>query len=466
MFGSSVLEIAIGITFIYLSLSLVCTSINEVIASLINKRGRNLFDGVKNLLNDPEFTGLAQQLYHHGLIDGISKDAAKPDKPNRPPSYMPATNFSLAMLDILGTRGVIAAAHGDLLASAERADEAYEKAKRAAAQSPADPALLNAEAQAKETQRAARAALENVALQAKEAYEQAVLAAKRSPGDANLSQAAAQAKEKADSANAAVKMDDARRAAIACAKNDKDAALFKAAADASELALAAGRIIAESHPDPLRVIQEGVNRLPDGHTKESLLVLIAKTKREVNAVEHQVERFKANVESWFNDAMDRVGGWYKRWTQKILLALAFSIVFLANIDTVMLIQQLTKDNALRASLVAAAQDAAKLPASQNTSAENTDKAAVEKKEDPRIKIVLEKAESLQLPLGWSLNSDDPRSIPRSPGWFFSKLFGLLISVFAISLGAPFWFDTLSKFINIRGAGTPPGESKKSAAVLK
>jgi hypothetical protein len=41
------------------------------------------------------------------------------------------------------------------------------------------------------------------------------------------------------------------------------------------------------------------------------------------------------------------------------------------------------------------------------------------------------------------------------------LVGLLISVMAVQLGAPFWFDTLSKFVNIRGAGTPPGESVKS-----
>jgi hypothetical protein len=463
MFGSSILEVAIGITFIYLSLSLVCTAINEVIASLLNKRGKNLFEGVKNLLNDPEFTGLAQQLYHHGLIDGISKDAAKPDKPNRPPSYMPATNFSLAILDILGTRGVIAAVHGDLLARVERADQAYEKAKRAAAQSPASTDLLKAEAQAKEAQQQARFALETVATETKEAYEQAVQAEKENPGGAPLAQAVAEAKEKADVASAAVKMDDARRAAVACAKNNKDAALFKAAADAAEQALAVGRIIAESHPDPLGVIQEGVNRLPDGHTKESLLVLLAKTKREVKTVEDQVEKFKSNIEGWFNDAMDRVGGWYKRWTQKILLTLAFSIVFLTNIDTVMLIQQLMKDNALRASLVAAAQDAAKLPSSAGTAAGNTGPLVGTKEEDPRIKIVIEKAQSLQLPLGWSLNPGDPRSIPRDPGWLFSKIFGLLISVFAISLGAPFWFDTLSKFINIRGTGTPPGESKKSAA---
>jgi hypothetical protein len=39
----------------------------------------------------------------------------------------------------------------------------------------------------------------------------------------------------------------------------------------------------------------------------------------------------------------------------------------------------------------------------------------------------------------------------------------MISVFAVSLGAPFWFDLLSKFVNIRGAGTPPAEPAKAAA---
>jgi hypothetical protein len=47
------------------------------------------------------------------------------------------------------------------------------------------------------------------------------------------------------------------------------------------------------------------------------------------------------------------------------------------------------------------------------------------------------------------------------GWLL-KLSGLLLTMLACSLGAPFWFDTLFKFINLRGAGTPLGEGKKSA----
>ena len=41
--------------------------------------------------------------------------------------------------------------------------------------------------------------------------------------------------------------------------------------------------------------------------------------------------------------------------------------------------------------------------------------------------------------------------------------GDLYAALAATLGAPFWFDLLSKFINIRGAGAPPGKAKKPVA---
>jgi hypothetical protein len=40
------------------------------------------------------------------------------------------------------------------------------------------------------------------------------------------------------------------------------------------------------------------------------------------------------------------------------------------------------------------------------------------------------------------------------------VFGLLITAAAISLGAPFWFDILSKAVNIRAAGPNPAPSPK------
>jgi hypothetical protein len=35
------------------------------------------------------------------------------------------------------------------------------------------------------------------------------------------------------------------------------------------------------------------------------------------------------------------------------------------------------------------------------------------------------------------------------GWFLTGV--------AVSLGAPFWFDTLNRFMNIRATGTAPNE---------
>ena len=76
MLGSGSLEIATGIVFVYLLLSLICTSVMEAISSFLNKRGSTLFEGVKNLLNDPSFTGgLAGQVGGVGIAPDVPGSA-------------------------------------------------------------------------------------------------------------------------------------------------------------------------------------------------------------------------------------------------------------------------------------------------------------------------------------------------------------------------------------------------------
>jgi hypothetical protein len=73
---------------------------------------------------------------------------------------------------------------------------------------------------------------------------------------------------------------------------------------------------------------------------------------------------------------------------------------------------------------------------------------------------VQKLRSLPVPLGWHFkkNPSDPQGFPFRP-WrtydFFAKLLGLLLTTFALSLGAPFWFDTLSRIARLRNSGTPP-----------
>ncbi|MFZ0504317.1 MAG: hypothetical protein WAM44_11435 [Chthoniobacterales bacterium] len=221
-------------------------------------------------------------------------------------------------------------------------------------------------------------------------------------------------------------------------------------------------------PDPLGAIEQGIAELADGQTKQSLLALVDKTKRDVALAseelqkgEYELEKLRQNLENWFNSSMDRFAGWYKRWTRQICFVIGVVLVVIANADTLALANRLARDTALRSAIVSAA-DTATEKLAGNVDANAT-------KDHPQVvqqarQDLLEEAEKLNLPLGWidpKVNGvDDPFQSERIPagndylGWLL-KVVGLLISALAVSLGAPFWFDTLSKFMNVRGAGKVP-----------
>jgi hypothetical protein len=61
-----------------------------------------------------------------------------------------------------------------------------------------------------------------------------------------------------------------------------------------------------------------------------------------------------------------------------------------------------------------------------------------------------------LPLGWSHATS-----PHNLFWDgFGKVLGLLVTAFALTLGAPFWFDLLGKVSNLRGSGPPAATASK------
>ncbi len=423
MFGSSAIEVAIGVIFLYLLLSLISTALNEFIATCVKKRSNNLLLGIKNLLNDHKFNGLAQQLYLHGLVQSISAEAANPDKANIFPSYMSSNTFAVSLLDILASRG-----------AAESQDDivAQKKAKVDALQARVD--VVKAQLAQRANDKGLQKAAEDAQIALDEAQE--ILAA------ANKIRLLY---SDADEASNKVPID----------RRHKDyVARFNEASKKLGEALDVGRKFASEFPDPLCNIRKAVVALPHGHTKESLLILVDKTKCETALISNQVEKLQENIEEWFNQSMDRVSGWYKRWSQKVLLAIAIVLVVGSNADTIVLAKRLARDGALRASVVAVAEKAV-----QTSSGSPTENLQARQ-------AVLKDAESLSLPLGWIPSEDDPFKTDQVPfdvvGWIL-KFLGLLITVFAVSLGAPFWFDTLSKFVNLRGAGTPPGETKKSAS---
>lgn len=392
MFGSNILEVAVGVVFVYLLLSLVCTIVNEGIASLINQRGKILIAGIKNLLNDENLSGLAQQMYNHGLVVGVSENGSNPKKPNGLPSYMSPTNFALSLLDLLQ-------AHG--------ANIMDKQEKVTAAQG--QPDLLQA----------ATADLKKAA---------DALSSTPRTGEAPTPQAGG--------------------APTAVREAVKISQKIAAGADATEQILATGRELASKYK-PLDSIGAAIRALPPSQIKDSLTVLLDKTKREVQLAEkdvssgeHYVQGLLQNVEHWFSDGMDRFAGWYKRWTQWLSLLVAAIVVVLANADTIKVARTILHDDTFRGAVVSAAETAI-----QNKDGE---------------KDLLAQAESLGLPFGWTQSGDIDT---KNGGTIFvsclMKIVGLGVSILAVSLGAPFWFDVLSKIVNVRATGKPPQQKQSS-----
>ncbi len=62
---------------------------------------------------------------------------------------------------------------------------------------------------------------------------------------------------------------------------------------------------------------------------------------------------------------------------------------------------------------------------------------------------------MQCPLTWKHGELNDANGKFSGLLLFSKITGLLATVLAIMMGAPFWFDLLNKISNMRGTGARP-----------
>jgi len=72
-----------------------------------------------------------------------------------------------------------------------------------------------------------------------------------------------------------------------------------------------------------------------------------------------VDKFKTMLENWFDETMDRVSGWYKKYSQFILLLIGLVIAIAFNVDTIKIVHELEKDPKLREQIVGQAQTFAK-----------------------------------------------------------------------------------------------------------
>ena len=175
-----------------------------------------------------------------------------------------------------------------------------------------------------------------------------------------------------------------------------------------------------------------------------------------------MEKALKNIEDWFDNSMERVAGWYKRWTMAVTFGIALVVCAFLNADTIMMAKLLWSDAGFRAAVGYSAAAAVNNPeqlSQSNVSLTDT---------SGGMYAVVQQIHDANFPLGWSNRSasknvsyapGDPRVLPSNLTfkwtfiWWLYKGIGILFTVFAIMLGAPFWFDFLNSIMKLRSTGT-------------
>jgi hypothetical protein len=157
--------------------------------------------------------------------------------------------------------------------------------------------------------------------------------------------------------------------------------------------------------------------------------------------------------------MDRASGWYKRRTTLVTVIIATVLTLAANADTIGILRTLWKNPTQRAVLVQHAQTRSEQEPEETISVkyENKDKPL-----EPTVirRVSKDELDALGGVLGWGKDSINLNAW----GWT-ERVVGWLLTMVAVSLGAPFWFDLLNKMVNIRNAGKKPEPSDNEPSKL-
>ena len=184
-------------------------------------------------------------------------------------------------------------------------------------------------------------------------------------------------------------------------------------------------------------VKGAIDKLDDSAIKATLAALARDAKDDI-------DKYRDATATWFDDMMDRLSGVHKRQMQLLSLLVALSLTFAVNADSIQVSTALWNDQTLREVI---AQSASELTFDSGEIGYLADLASINEELRP-------------FPIGWNFSSPESSDdwYRTAKGWIL-KVFGLLFTAAAVSLGAPFWFDLLNKFTKLRGSGGAPQREK-------
>ena len=220
-------------------------------------------------------------------------------------------------------------------------------------------------------------------------------------------------------------------------------------------------------------VKRGIAKLPDGPARDALQTLATHAGGDLDAL-------RDSIGVWFDNAMDRVSGVYRRNSLWVSFGIGFVLAVGLNVNTFETARTLyTSGTARDAALKLADVELAHGAPGQTPPAQPSQTPAA-----PSASPVQHALAALdQLPIGWSCTppahacagaSGDLAAAnvvqqilsvvwpPRAAT--VQILLGWLITAFAVSLGAPFWFDLLQQLFNLRAAGPKPVAARTKGSV--
>lgn len=485
-----ILDIALGLIFIYLILSLLASEIQEIIGTVLQWRAEHLKLSIEVLLagndRDSEETAqaLADELYDSPFIRSLNQEAKGKitrafrgichfigriyrlitrsrnvfgDKQTSGPSYIPSEAFAASLLERMGLGRLWQVLVEDRLRQyvEKRILFPVNNTLNDLKASTGNEFLLSGELRQLETsikdilqdfQDGVVKLSETIDRIIARLDEFAVIAQEVLPDNHHLT-------------DTFLRRLDYIRSAVASSAVERKALLDKLRPNIESLvdvfddnSVTYDELVSLAKRNNSRAIQL-LNRIKEAKVtpalRSSLAAISEKVEAEIDTAEDMAIAYRQEVAKWFDQSMERASGVYKRNAKAVALMIGLAVAVSINADSFFIASRLARDPAVRNTITQAAEQFASNPAYTDAAGNlQTDLESVQTAVDQTL-------DTLPFPLGYT-EKVLQQQMEAEAGWpvplIQRRYLGWLVSGFAIAMGANFWFDLLKKVVNVRSSG--------------
>ena len=193
---------------------------------------------------------------------------------------------------------------------------------------------------------------------------------------------------------------------------------------------------------------------------EPMAQLMTSLNALVTSADNDITSVRTSIENWYNDHMDRVSGWYKRHIAKFTIIAGAVLVILLNINAITIGRALYSNSVIGSAVATAAGNHPPCTTADSTCLGQlqTDLATVAQAGLPIGWATVSACANAHPACGWWQARGIISPKGNSAWQILLVIIGFLITIVALTPGARFWFDLLGKLGTLRSTGPKPTSS--------